>query len=76
MSQSIVEIRDYTFEAQWFEAYKKWALELATPWLKANMDIVCADINYIYYICRVYGTHNYHTFLIIVHIYFKNSYFG
>jgi uncharacterized protein YbaA (DUF1428 family) len=40
MSQSIVEIRDYTFEAQWFEAYKKWAVELATPWLKANMDII------------------------------------
>lgn len=40
MSQAIVEIRDYTIEAEWFEAYKKWAVELAAPWLRANLDLV------------------------------------
>ena len=35
MSDAIVEIRDYTFEAETFAAYKVWA-ELAVPWLKAN----------------------------------------
>ncbi|MEM9621049.1 MAG: hypothetical protein AAF993_05320 [Pseudomonadota bacterium] len=40
MSEAIVEIRDYTIEAEWFEAYKKWAIELAAPWLRANLDLV------------------------------------
>ena len=36
MSDAIVEIRDYTFEAETFDAYKIWAEEKAVPWLKAN----------------------------------------
>jgi hypothetical protein len=40
MSNSIVEIRDYTIEADWFESYKKWAEELAGPWLKENLDVI------------------------------------
>ncbi len=40
MSEAIVEIRDYTIEANWFEAYKVWAVELAAPWLRANLDII------------------------------------
>ncbi|MEM7018711.1 MAG: hypothetical protein AAF512_15390 [Pseudomonadota bacterium] len=40
MSDAIVEVRDYTIEAEWFEAYKKWAIELAAPWLKANLDVI------------------------------------
>ena len=40
MSEAIVEIRDYTIEADWFEAYKIWAIELAVPWLKANLDVI------------------------------------
>ena len=31
MSDTIVEIRDYTFEAATFEAYKQWANEMAVP---------------------------------------------
>ena len=40
MSEAIVEIRDYTIEQEWFEAYKKWAIEEAAPWLKANLDVI------------------------------------
>ena len=40
MANAIVEIRDYTFESATFEAYKKWAEELAVPWLKANLDVI------------------------------------
>ena len=40
MSHAIVEIRDYTFEAATFEAYKVWAEEKAVPWLKANLDVI------------------------------------
>ena len=40
MSDAIVEIRDYTIEPEWFEAYKEWANKLAAPWLKANLDII------------------------------------
>ncbi|MEM7077872.1 MAG: hypothetical protein AAF513_04495 [Pseudomonadota bacterium] len=40
MSDAIVEIRDYTIEAEHFEAYKTWALTLAAPWLKANLDVI------------------------------------
>ncbi|MEM7003952.1 MAG: hypothetical protein AAF529_24410, partial [Pseudomonadota bacterium] len=36
----IVEVRDYTIEAEWFPAYCEWARELAAPWLKANLDLV------------------------------------
>ncbi len=40
MSDAIVEIRDYTIEAEWFERYKVWAIELAAPWLKANLNVI------------------------------------
>ncbi len=40
MSKGIVEIRDYTIEPEWFEAYKKWAKEMAAPWLKQNLDVI------------------------------------
>ena len=36
----IVEIRDYTIEQAWLEAYKEWAEQLAAPWLKKNLDVV------------------------------------
>ena len=36
----IVEIRDYTIEQAWLEAYKEWAEQLAPPWLKKNLDVV------------------------------------
>jgi len=36
----IVEIRDYTIDPSWFEAYKVWANELAAPWLLANLDVI------------------------------------
>ena len=40
MSDGIVEIRDYTIEAERFSVYKQWAQELAAPWLKANLDVI------------------------------------
>ena len=40
MSGPIVEIRDYTIEADWLEAYRKWAEEIAAPWLKQNLDVI------------------------------------
>ncbi len=40
MSDSIVEIRDYTIAPDQFEAYRDWAQRLAAPWLKANLDVV------------------------------------
>ena len=40
MSDAIVEIRDYTIDPEWFPAYKEWALALAAPWLKANLDVI------------------------------------
>ena len=40
MSEAIVEIRDYTIEADWFEAYRDWADRLAAPWLRANLDLI------------------------------------
>ena len=40
MSGPIVEIRDYTIEAEWLEAYRQWAEEIAAPWLKANLDVI------------------------------------
>lgn len=40
MSDAIVEIRDYTIEPAWFEAYRDWARDHAAPWLKANLDVI------------------------------------
>jgi len=40
MPDAIVEIRDYTIEVEWFEAYRRWAQRLAAPWLKANLDVI------------------------------------
>jgi len=40
VSEAIVEIRDYTIDKNWFDAYKKWAVEEAAPWLKANLDVI------------------------------------
>ena len=34
------EIRNYHYLPEKFEAYKKWAIDEAGPFLKANMDIV------------------------------------
>ena len=36
----MVEIRSYHYEPEKFAAYKEWAVELAVPFLKANLDIV------------------------------------
>ncbi len=40
MSDAIVEIRDYTIESDWIDAYKDWADRLAAPWLRANLDVI------------------------------------
>jgi hypothetical protein len=40
MSDGIVEVRDYTIDPAWFDAYRDWARELAAPWLKANLDVI------------------------------------
>tara|TARA_Y100000815_G_scaffold107604_1_gene96401 strand:- start:572 stop:925 length:354 start_codon:yes stop_codon:yes gene_type:complete len=40
MSDAIVEIRDYTIEADWIDAYKDWADNIAAPWLKNNLDVI------------------------------------
>ncbi|MGF1598711.1 MAG: hypothetical protein ACFCVK_17585 [Acidimicrobiales bacterium] len=40
MSEGIVEIRDYTIEPEWFEAYREWARDHAAPWLEANLDVI------------------------------------
>ena len=40
MVQAIVEVRDYTIDPEWLEPYRKWATELAVPWLRANLDLV------------------------------------
>lgn len=34
------EIRSYHYDPAKFDAYKKWALELAVPFLRANLDVV------------------------------------
>jgi len=34
------EIRNYHYDPQKFDAYKKWAIEDAAPFLKANLDVV------------------------------------
>jgi hypothetical protein len=36
MSNSIVEIRDYTIDSERFDAYKERAKNLACPWLNEN----------------------------------------
>tara|TARA_B100000959_G_C14931701_1_gene603948 strand:- start:803 stop:1153 length:351 start_codon:yes stop_codon:yes gene_type:complete len=36
----IVEIRDYTIDPARFAAYKEWAIKLAAPWLKENLDVI------------------------------------
>ena len=36
----IDEIRNYHYDPAKFEAYKKWAIDEAVPFLKANLDIV------------------------------------
>ncbi len=40
MSEAIVEVRDYTIEADWIDAYRDWADRLAAPWLRANLDVI------------------------------------
>ena len=40
MSEAIVEVRDYTIDSEWFEAYKQWAAEHAAPWLRENLDVI------------------------------------
>ncbi len=40
MADGIVEVRDYTIEPEWFEAYRDWAQDLAAPWLMANLDVI------------------------------------
>ena len=34
------EIRNYHYDPSQFDAYKKWIVEEALPFLKANMDVV------------------------------------
>ena len=40
MTEAIVEIRDYTIEPEWFDAYKAWAEQFAAPWLRAHLDVI------------------------------------
>ena len=40
MTDAIVEIRDYTIDPEWFDAYKDWANRLAAPWLRHNLDVI------------------------------------
>ncbi len=40
MSDAIVEVRDYTIDPAWWEAYQDWANKLAAPWLLANLDVI------------------------------------
>ena len=40
MSDAILEIRDYTIEPDWFNAYRDWARDFAAPWLKANLNVI------------------------------------
>lgn len=34
------EIRSYHYDPAKFDLYKKWAVDEAAPWLKANLDVV------------------------------------
>ena len=45
MTDHIVEIRDYTIEAEWFDAYRDWAEQLAAPWLRGNLDVIDFWVN-------------------------------
>ncbi|MAV25582.1 MAG: hypothetical protein CMQ05_05625 [Gammaproteobacteria bacterium] len=45
MADHIVEIRDYTIEAAWFDAYRDWAETLAAPWLRENLDVIDFWVN-------------------------------
>ena len=36
----MIEIRSYHYDPAQFEAYKKWAVDEAAPFLKANLDLV------------------------------------
>ena len=40
MTKPIYEIRDYTIESEWFDAYKEWAKDIAAPWLKENLEVI------------------------------------
>ena len=40
MADAIVEVRDYTIEQEHYVAYRTWAIDLAAPWLKANLDVI------------------------------------
>ena len=40
MSEAIVEIRDYTIDPEWFDAYRQWAIDHAAPWLINNLDVI------------------------------------
>ncbi|GIS21016.1 MAG: hypothetical protein CM15mP120_29320 [Pseudomonadota bacterium] len=40
MTKEIVEVRDYTIDADWLDAYRQWATELAVPWLRQHLDLV------------------------------------
>ena len=40
MSEEIIEIRDYTVELEWFDAYKKWLTEFGAPIAFDNLDII------------------------------------
>jgi hypothetical protein len=40
VSNGIVEIRDYTIEPDWFDAYREWATNHAGPWLLSNLDVI------------------------------------
>ena len=38
----LFEIRNYLFDPNYFEEYKKWSHEVAAPFLRSKMDIVGA----------------------------------
>tara|TARA_B100000519_G_scaffold151184_1_gene132126 strand:- start:142 stop:501 length:360 start_codon:yes stop_codon:yes gene_type:complete len=40
MTGPIVEVRDYTIEPEWIEAYKIWADEHAAAWLRTNLNVI------------------------------------
>ena len=40
MAGQLVEIRDYTIEPQWWDAYRKWLVEDGAPVLKKKLDII------------------------------------
>lgn len=40
MATCLHEIRDYTIEPEWFDAYARWAREVAVPWLTEHLDVV------------------------------------